>query len=84
MQKGSLSLHSQLPKQTNSLHMLIVTLCEKIGHNNHLTLSEWDEISHLKSRDIYLLYSSMALKLDIRNGQTIWFYLKLNEIIRNI
>ena len=46
------------------MHMLIVTLCEKIGHNNHLTLSECDEISHLKSRDIYLPYVYVTLKLD--------------------
>ena len=39
-----------------SMHMLIVTLCEKIGHNNHLTLSECNDILHLKSRDIYLFY----------------------------
>ena len=40
----------------NALHILIAILYEKIDNNNNLTLSECNEIYHLTSRDIYLIY----------------------------
>ena len=48
----------QLSKQMNSF------LYETIGHNNHLTMSESNEILHLKARDMHLLYIFVALELD--------------------
>ena len=56
----SLCLHGHLSKQNEHL-----AHNEKIDNNNNtLTLSECNEIYHLTSRDTYLRYISMALKLE--------------------
>ena len=48
----------------NSLNSTHCALCETIGQNSHLILSESNEILHLKARELYLLYIFSTLELD--------------------